>query len=299
MKKIFTLAARLATRASVAAVASACLLVAIPAQAGIANTKHNLGAKGTGANHLAAGGTDEICVFCHTPHAADNSAPAPLWNKKLPDGTGYTTYANLGSSTIDGKILNVGSISLACLSCHDGTQAMDNVINSPGSGGYAADGGGAAGQNWSWAGSLRVDGDGKLINATDTLAMLGTDLSNDHPIGIQYCGGGQTTTQINGACVDPDFVAPTTRNINGKQVWWVDTSVGTAGREKTDMILYTRDFNTAVTGQPANAGIGPSVECGSCHDPHADQADTNSKAGATFLRIANNESKVCLACHVK
>ena len=74
--------------------AVAFLLIAVPAQAGIANTKHNLSPTGTGVNKVTAG-TDEICVFCHTPHAADTSAPVPLWNKKLPAGTGYTTYAQL------------------------------------------------------------------------------------------------------------------------------------------------------------------------------------------------------------
>ena len=38
--------------------------------------------------------------------------------------------------------LSVGSVSLACLSCHDGAQAMDNLINAPGSGGYDVTGGG-------------------------------------------------------------------------------------------------------------------------------------------------------------
>lgn len=275
-----------------AAVASACLLIAIPAQAGIANTKHNLSPTGPGVNKVTAG-TDEICVFCHTPHAADTSAPVPLWNKKLPAGTGYTTYATLNSSTIDGKILTVGSISLACLSCHDGTQAMDNIINAPGSGGYDVTGGGAAGLGYTWAAGGRVDATGKMTNAADTLAMLSTDLSNDHPIGIQYCGGGPTSTTPAGACVDKDFHAPQTGTINGNQVWWVDTTGGTAAtRDKSDMILYTRDFGTGI-------GTAPSVECGSCHDPHVESGTGTPTSGQTFLRIANTGSAVCLACHNK
>jgi doubled CXXCH motif protein len=275
-----------------AAIASVALLIGASAHAGIANTKHNLSPSGTGENKVTAG-TDELCVFCHTPHAADTSAPVPLWNKKLPAGTGYTTYATLNSSTIDGKILNVGSISLACLSCHDGTQAMDNIINAPGSGGYDATGGGANGLGYTWAGA-RVDATGKMINDVNTLAMLSTDLSNDHPIGIQYCGGGQSITTPTGACTDKDFNAPSTGNINGNRVWWVDTNVtgGTAGaRDKSDMILYTRDFGGTI-------GQGPSVECGSCHDPHVEQT-AGGVAGQTFLRIANTGSAVCLACHNK
>jgi len=41
------------------------------AYAGIATTKHNLSATGTG--NIKASGEQEICIFCHTPH---NSAPA-------------------------------------------------------------------------------------------------------------------------------------------------------------------------------------------------------------------------------
>lgn len=263
------------------------MLLVTPAMGGIASTKHNLSPGGPGPNKVTAG-TDELCVFCHTPHAADISAPVPLWNKALPSGAGYQTYASLNSSTIDGEILAVGSISLACLSCHDGTQAMDNVINAPGSGGYDVTGGGPNGLGYTWTGA-NVDANGKMINSATTLAMLSTDLRNDHPIGIHYCGGGQTAATPAGACVDKDFFAPSTAVINANRVWWVDTSgVGTAGtRDKTDMILYTRTFA---------AGSGPSVECASCHDPHV---DGTGASGQTFLRVANTGSALCLTCHNK
>ncbi len=68
---------------------------------------------------------------------------------------------------------------------------------------------------------------------------------------------------------------------------------GTAGvRDKSDMILYTRNFGGAT-------GNAPSVECGSCHDPHVEEATGTPAAGKTFLRIANTGSAVCLACHNK
>jgi hypothetical protein len=284
--------------AGVAVFAAALTQHAAAQLTGIANTKHNLSSTGAAGQNKTSS-TDEICVFCHTPHGADTTAPAPLWNKSLASlsGNTYKTYESLGSTTIDGAFAtdgvnntSVGSVSLACLSCHDGTQAMDNIINAPGSGGYSANGGGVNGLAYTWTGA-RVDANGKLTNATDTLAMLDTDLSNDHPIGIQYCGGGQSTTATTGACVDKDFKAPSTRLIGTKQVWWVDTAGGTAGqREKSDMILYTRTFGTAT---------GPSVECASCHDPHVESGTGTPTAGATFLRVANAGSAVCLSCHVK
>lgn len=275
-----------------AAMAAMFALFAVPATAGIANTKHNLSPSSAVGNNKVTAGTDELCVFCHTPHAADTTAPVPLWNKSLGTLGGYTTYATLNSGSIDGQILAVGSISLACLSCHDGTQAMDNVINAPGSGGYDVTGGGTNGLGYTWSGT-RVDAAGKLINATNSLAMLGQDLSNDHPIGIHYCGGGPNAANASAACVDKDFNAPQNATINGNLVWWVDTAGGTAGtRDKSDMILYTRNFG-------GSTGNAPSVECGSCHDPHVEQGTGTPASGQTFLRIANTGSAVCLACHNK
>lgn len=252
-----------------------------PAMAqGIAGSKHNLGTGGTGAVH-ATGATDtsEICVFCHTPHGGQVGT-APLWNKNLPSTT-YQLYGSTGgeSATKDGTVLVVGSVSQACLSCHDGTQALDNMVNKPGSGGWNSGGVSAA---YTMTGS----GTGNVMPTGVT--ALGSDLRNDHPIGIEYCGGG-IGNDGSGTCRDPDFVAPTySATLNA---FWVDTTSttlstvsGTANaREKTDMILYRRNDSGAA---------GPYVECGSCHDPH-------NAANGTFLRRSNGGSAVCLSCHVK
>ena len=287
--------------------ASASLLAALlftvsgTASAGIADTRHNLGSGAGLAGRNQVSDTAEICVFCHTPHGADTSAPAPLWNKRLgaagvPAGGGtYTTYASLATPSLDGTVAAVGSISMACLSCHDGTQAMDNIINAPGSGGYDATGGGNVGLAYTWAGT-RANPDGVMQNGGGFISNLGTDLSNDHPIGIQYCGGGLsgTGTTVSGTCRDGDFVQPQTAVINTNQIFWVET--GGTGKQRTDLPLYSR------TG--ADAGLGPLVECASCHDPHVSQGQagptgTGQQAGATFLRVSNNSSAVCTTCHVK
>jgi hypothetical protein len=292
---------RLAACSSWLAAACFAAVLADLASAGITNTKHNLSTLAPAGQNRVTSGTDEICVFCHTPHGGDTTAPAPLWNKNLSGvgGAGYTTYSSLGSSTIDGLFASdgvggssVGSVSLACLSCHDGTQAMDNIINAPGSGGYNVTGGGPTGLAYTWDTSTgRVNATGNLINANGFIANLGTDLSNDHPIGIQYCGGGPNLGAPAAACGDKDFVAPQSRLIGSTRVWWVDTVGGTgATREKSDMILYTRNFSGTV---------GPSVECGSCHDPHVETGTGAPAAGQTFLRISNAGSGVCLSCHVK
>lgn len=257
------------------------------ASAAIQNTKHNLGASnGVNTNYMTTG-TTEICVFCHTPHASNTNVKAPLWNKPT-NGGAYTTYNTATSATIDGSV-DMSGVSLACLSCHDGTQAMDTMINKPGSGGYVVGGSTIVGGVWTGA---NQDGSGKMTG----LANLTTDLTNDHPVGIQYCGGGistgsaSTTAASTGTCRDGDFHAPADGTIANTRVWWVDSSVGTTGtREKTDMILYARAptlTNDATSGQ-----FQPFVECASCHDPHS--------SNTTFLRIQNTQSAVCLTCHNK
>jgi len=269
-------------------VAVAFALIGVDAVAGIANTKHNLVSTDAANNRFApTSGTAEICVFCHTPHAAATGATVPpLWNKALPASGSYTLYDTNVSSTIDGESIAVGSVSIACLSCHDGSAAMNNMINAPGSGNYNSAGANQAGTWTAGTGTASpVDiATGQLAARTATAGVgnLGVDLRDDHPIGIQYCGGGPTVVAPGTACQDGDFVAPSNTTISGNVVFWVDT--GGAGRNKTDMILYNRSF--------ATAGNAPAVECASCHDPH-------SETNATFLRISNAASAVCLACHVK
>ncbi len=256
------------------------LLAAGPALAGIKGSKHDLGTGG--AAQATTAQTTEVCVFCHTPHGSNTGASAPLWNKTLPTTT-YTRYSSLGTATLDGSEVPVGSVSLACLSCHDGTQAMDVVLNAPGSGGYTATG-------------AELDALSIGTMTGTPVPTLGSDLRDDHPVSIAYAGGactGNTTPTCipaNATTGDKDFQTAQYASINGNDQWWVDTTPvgagGTSGvREKTDMILYTRDFG----------GVnGPSVECASCHDPHEDVARPVS-----FLRVANDDSGVCLACHIK
>ncbi|HET8748194.1 MAG TPA: cytochrome c3 family protein [Ramlibacter sp.] len=282
--------ARATTRKGLGSLAGAIALVAaalIPTLAsaqgtpatGIAATKHNLRSGTNGQNKFeSTDGNTEICVFCHTPHGADTSASVPLWNRVLAAPASYSTYDQLKTSTLDGKVMAVGSVSLACLSCHDGATAMSTVINAPGSGNYDPAGFTMAG---TWSGG-NVKATGEIAGG---ITLIGKDLKNDHPIGIQYAGGGffNNGGTAAGAKIDQDFKDPQSATLNGSLVWWVDTSVGTAGtRQKTDMILYTRTLD---------GNDQPFVECASCHDPHSENK--------TFLRIENTGSAVCLACHTK
>ncbi|WP_455374601.1 cytochrome c3 family protein [Kaarinaea lacus] len=308
-----------------ASLAGASLMVSSAAFAGpmssIADSYHNLGANnirtttpngGPDPNHSTD--TAEICVFCHTPHGGDNSAAVPIWNRKLNDPQSYTRYSSLGTSTFDATEAPVGSVTIACLSCHDGTQAIDSVINAPGSGGYNVDG---ARIGTGFSGTDQVNGQ----LAPGIVQNLGTDLSNDHPVSMQYAGGGVSVTQPDGPTNDPDFVAgqndahPRSFTLNNmaapsngsiSRLWWIernDLSLENGSRDRTDIILYTR-IEADVPG-----GEQPFVECGSCHDPH-------NVDNPTFLRVSNGipstlssdfpnavdplyGSALCLTCHTK
>ena len=93
---------------------AAIALGATAAHAGIANTKHSLGADNAANENYMTTGTTEICVFCHTPHASNTNVQAPLWNKPVAAGSSYTTYTTATSATIDGYTITVrGSSDLA------------------------------------------------------------------------------------------------------------------------------------------------------------------------------------------
>ena len=276
--KIWPVGAWVMTSLLAMAIVASGVLSWTDATAAVEDTLHNLGTSSTVAGANTFSGTAAVCVFCHTPHGGSTSAAVPLWNRTLAAPASYTTYATLNSATLEGAEAPVGSVSIACLSCHDGTQAMDTVLNEPGSGldnpTYTAG---------VWSGANQTAG---RINAGN-ITNLTQDLSNDHPIGIQYGGGGITSAAPTAATNDPDFTSPGTTVLNGTTVWWVDSETTPNGtREKSDMLLYTR----SVAGIDGGA-LQPFVECASCHDPHT----TN----ATFLRASNDGSAVCLSCHNK
>jgi len=100
--------------------------------------------------------TGEICICCHTPHNANISVPdAPLWNHQNTAATFqlYTSPTFNGSATIT----QPSGSSKLCLSCHDGTVALENF--------------------------------GTTANGTHFISginNLGSDLRNDHPISFLY-----------------------------------------------------------------------------------------------------------------
>ncbi len=121
--------------------------------------------------------SQKICVACHTPHFSDTTvSSAPLWNHTNSTQT-YTLYT---SPTLQSTMGQPGGNSKLCLSCHDGTVAIDSF-------------GGAGGTTM-------------ITNAAyKATSNIGTALNNDHPIGITY----------NAALVtkNPTLYNPDTQNV--------------------------------------------------------------------------------------
>jgi predicted CXXCH cytochrome family protein len=148
------------------------------ALADVVGSKHDL-TTATGTAFSTTGNTDEVCVFCHTPHAGSNIG-APLWNRQTPVGP-YTMYDNAFSSTIDMTVAgSPQGVSAACLSCHDGTIAFDVLVNATTSvsGAYNYTAGGAD-QAWTFTGADSMAGRGLPVE-------FGTNLTNQHPISVTY-----------------------------------------------------------------------------------------------------------------
>lgn len=264
-------------------------------QSTIGNTRHNLTqrqASGGGPNGSAMdqyrNDYQQVCVYCHTPHGANTNVALPLWNRTVR----ATTYTLYNQATLSGAVSQPGANSLACLSCHDGQTAVDSIVNMPGSGGYSE--AQKTGQNNAfldtWNNTRGQDAtvhiglkDGECLachssgagflgaGAADfTVAAIGTDLTNDHPVGVKLPSGSDWNTP-----------GGTKGNIR-----YFDTD-GDNALGKGDIRFY-------------DTGEGPEVECASCHDPHGvPSGAAGSKFNTTFLRVENTGSAVCLTCHNK
>lgn len=146
--------------------------------------------------------TGEICIVCHTPHNAITTvAEAPLWNHQV---TGVTNYVLYASSTLNATVGQPDASSKLCLSCHDGTVAMENF-------------------------GTTTTGNHFMTGTS----LIGTSLSNDHPVSFTYDAALATT---DGGLWDP------TTHPSGIP--------GSGGTIADDML------------------IGGKMQCASCHDVH-------------------------------
>jgi predicted CXXCH cytochrome family protein len=159
----------------------------------------------------ATGNTGDACAGCHTPHNANTSYKAVLWNRSyVPTAASFVPYDITTNADFKGGAVSLGAgsaLSLLCMSCHDGTTALNSVINTP-------------------AGTVFK------TTTVSTTTRLGTDLSNDHPVGFSY-----------------------------------DASI--TGQGTPAKLVQTPDPSKVKLFGAAGARR---VECGSCHDAHTNAA---------------------------
>lgn len=157
MKKILFLVATMVAMSTAASAAS------------IKNTKHDLSVASTGAFSnagLKGTTTNQICIFCHTPHNPTQNVP--LWNRTNPAAGGWTMYESPTLSATATAKLAIGtfdadSISLFCMSCHDGVTTMGAFSNRAG-----------------------LPAEPLIAIPGASNAMIGIDLTDDHPVGFNY-----------------------------------------------------------------------------------------------------------------
>src|SRR5512139_719052 len=122
-------------------------------------------------------GTTQVCVYCHTPHMPAGRTQDPLWNHTLSTQGSYNVY---GSSTMNAAPTAMtgsdGSVGSLCMSCHDGTVAVNALWKQP---------------TDAAVGSTRNATGTTILTAAFAIAptaggYLGTDLSNDHPVNFIY-----------------------------------------------------------------------------------------------------------------
>jgi predicted CXXCH cytochrome family protein len=136
------------------------------------------------------------------------------------------------SSSLNATTAQPGGVSKLCLSCHDGTVAVDSFGGSTGT-----------------------------ILATGAV-LLGTDLSNDHPIGFTYDAALVSA--------DPGLRAITTAATIG---------TGNTGTIESKMLFAGK------------------MECASCHDVH--NSTSGTAVEAKLLKITTVQSALCTTCHIK
>ncbi|MEO0249036.1 MAG: cytochrome c3 family protein [candidate division WOR-3 bacterium] len=116
------------TAAAVALVAlGAASAMAQVGNSNIINSKHNLNGIDAGSFGSNAQANNQICIYCHTPHNARMSVP--IWNRNGKAASVYTLYSSvtmLNSKHATG--FTPDSISLFCMSCHDGSVLGGTMI---------------------------------------------------------------------------------------------------------------------------------------------------------------------------
>jgi len=175
-----------------------------------------------------------VCGVCHTIHHANPDRSAPLWSH----ASTLQTFIVYSSPTFQGGTPTIAGSSKACLSCHDGSVAINQAYSASGT--NAPTGGTAV-----YINSSAIIPDGTPAN----------DLRNMHPIGFSY---------ITAAATDPDL-KPTTTIVYGSQ------SIAQAMLKNGQVECASCHDIHRTKGSSANSGIftivstSGSALCLTCH----------------------------------
>jgi len=229
----------------------------------------------TGGGYQVQGGFTEICFFCHIPHASSSATAStpPIWNHQLSAVSSYGVYSSPTFNTLTTNIQDLGTpgttagaavVSNLCLSCHDGTVGINTVINVPTGSTYTQNAAmlSVHGHSTSTAGSPDYIWSGVQVGTNPGAVGL----RSDHPINFTY----------NSALVAQVVSLAT------------PTAIGN-GTYSTGVVTTTTTlplFSYTSTGGMANT-----MQCATCHEVH------DNTTAQPFLRMANTESALCLACH--
>ena len=99
------------------------LTISTQGKADILTTKHNLSVSGSGT--VKAISEERVCIFCHMAHHA--GPELPLWSRDM----SAALYAPYASQTLVAAPGQPTGGSRLCLSCHDGSVALDSYGGSP------------------------------------------------------------------------------------------------------------------------------------------------------------------------
>jgi predicted CXXCH cytochrome family protein len=215
--------------------------LAIPtlASADIITSKHNLTSTGTGTTKTNFVG--DACGFCHLVHNAQTTSA--LWGRLNPTVNAGFAAGNTLAGTVLPTTQNPAT--QRCMSCHDGTLAM-NVVTNKNS---------IATTYGTFTASTNVSAGG-LMMAGSRDYLGGAGLAGQHPVQIPYAG------QLNGAPAGA---------VNGYNP---ATNAGCLGGAVNCVSGANNGANIKLFG---TAGA-LTMECASCHEVHSD-------ANPFFLRI--------------
>lgn len=140
-------------------------LLTLTAQAGIVGSPHDFSSQSWNTDPADPA---TVCSTCHTPHHADSSV-VPLWAHATTSASFHMyNQANVPVSQAVAQLpaTTPNGPSLACLSCHDGTVAINTYGGSP-----------------TYGGTMTTHGTATYLTNS---ALIGTDLTHSHPISFVY-----------------------------------------------------------------------------------------------------------------